>query len=80
MRPVRIGAQVAPQRAESGVIVESIEEAVAAVENIGSFSREAVRREFETRFTAARMAQDYVTVYQRLLSNQKAGLVVERAA
>ena len=66
----------------SGVIVDLMKEAVAAVENIGSFSREAVRREFEARFTAARMAQDYVTVYQRLLSNQKAGLpsVAERAA
>jgi glycosyltransferase involved in cell wall biosynthesis len=66
----------------SGMIVESVEAAVAAVENIGSFSREAVRQEFQARFTAARMSQDYVTVYQRLLSDQKAGLpaVIERAA
>src|SRR6185503_12061223 len=66
----------------SGAIVESMDEAVAAAENIGSFSRAAVRREFEARFTAARMARDYVTVYQRLLASQDAGLaaVAERAA
>jgi glycosyltransferase involved in cell wall biosynthesis len=58
----------------SGVIVESIDEAVVAVDSIGSLSRERVRREVEARFTAARMAQDYVTVYQRLLANQQVSL------
>jgi glycosyltransferase involved in cell wall biosynthesis len=66
----------------SGVIVESMEDAVPAAENIGSFSRGAVRREFEARFTAARMARDYVTVYRRLLSHQKIALpsAAEQAA
>jgi glycosyltransferase involved in cell wall biosynthesis len=66
----------------SGVIVESIEEAVAAVRTIGSLDREGVRREFETRFTATRMAQDYVSAYQDLLTNPRSKLpsAVDQAA
>jgi glycosyltransferase involved in cell wall biosynthesis len=52
----------------SGVIVNSVEEAVRAVETIGSLSRAAVRADFESRFTAARMARDYVVAYRRLLA------------
>jgi glycosyltransferase involved in cell wall biosynthesis len=51
----------------SGVIVESVEEAVSAIKVIGSLSRAAVRREFETRFSASRMAQDYASAYRQLL-------------
>jgi glycosyltransferase involved in cell wall biosynthesis len=55
----------------SGMIVESIEEAVSAIRTIGSLSRDAVRREFETRFTATRMAQDYASAYRQLLEQPK---------
>src|SRR5204863_3141911 len=54
----------------SGVIVEGIEEAVSAVHNITSLNRAAVRRDFETRFTAARMAHDYERAYERLLASR----------
>ena len=30
-------------------------------------SREGVRRRFEERFTARRMAEDYLNIYQRLI-------------
>jgi glycosyltransferase involved in cell wall biosynthesis len=47
----------------TGLIVDNVEEAVAAVEEIGSLNRRAVRRRFEQRFTAERMARDYLGVY-----------------
>jgi glycosyltransferase involved in cell wall biosynthesis len=51
----------------SGCIVESIDEAVAAVEQIRGLSRLEVRRQFEARFTARRMARDYIDAFERLL-------------
>jgi glycosyltransferase involved in cell wall biosynthesis len=50
----------------TGFIVDSIDEALAAVEQIGSLDRHAVRRYFEKRFTAERMARDYVRIYESL--------------
>lgn len=50
----------------TGFIVNSIDEAVAAVEHIGRLDRAQVRARFEERFTASRMAQDYVAVYEAL--------------
>jgi glycosyltransferase involved in cell wall biosynthesis len=54
----------------SGMIVKSISEAVSAIGRIGLLSREAVRHEFETRFTSTRMAQDYTLAYERLLASK----------
>lgn len=51
---------------KSGFIVESIDDAVAAVEKVGALDREIVRREFEERFTVDRMASQYLAVYARL--------------
>jgi glycosyltransferase involved in cell wall biosynthesis len=53
---------------QSGCIVETIDEAVAAVDRIRGLSRQRVRRHFETRFTAVRMARDYVEAFDRLLT------------
>lgn len=50
----------------SGFIVDDIDSAVAAVARLGTLSRAAVRATFERRFTAARMACDYVDLYQTL--------------
>jgi glycosyltransferase involved in cell wall biosynthesis len=52
----------------TGSIVDSIEEAVSALARVLSLDREVVRRRFEERFSAARMAQDYLNLYQLLLS------------
>jgi glycosyltransferase involved in cell wall biosynthesis len=57
----------------SGLIVDSMEEAVASVDRVRSLSRADVRKDFETRFTAARMAQDYLLAYERLLASPKRG-------
>lgn len=50
----------------TGFTVESIEEAVEAVGKAADLDRRAVRQRFEERFTAARMARDYVAEYGRL--------------
>ncbi len=50
----------------TGFIVDSIEEAVAAVRMAADLDRAAVRQRFEERFTAARMASDYVAQYRGL--------------
>ena len=50
----------------SGFVVDTIEDAVAAVRRIEELDRVKVRAEFERRFTAKRMAHDYVSIYQQL--------------
>ncbi len=51
----------------NGFMVENLEEAVKAVEETPRLSRFECRQVFEERFTAERMAQDYVALYQQLL-------------
>ena len=65
-----------PEVIEDGItgrIVDSEEEAIAAIPRILSYDRRVVRQRFEERFTATRMAQDYVSVYRRLLKARKSG-------
>jgi glycosyltransferase involved in cell wall biosynthesis len=50
----------------SGFIVDTIEEAVRAVRRIFSLDRTGVRGAFERRFTAERMARDYLQIYREL--------------
>jgi glycosyltransferase involved in cell wall biosynthesis len=54
--------------AVTGFIVESIDEAVLAVSQAFFLNRKAVRERFEARFTASRMARNYVGTYERLLA------------
>ncbi|BAU47372.1 glycosyl transferase [Sulfurifustis variabilis] len=49
---------------ETGYIVDSLEQAVAAVERVSRIDRNRCRRVFEERFSARRMARDYLAVYQ----------------
>ena len=51
----------------TGYIVESEEEALAAIAQIGVLDRHRIRATFERRFTANRMARRYLDVYSRLL-------------
>jgi len=51
----------------TGFIVEDETSAVAAVGRLSQLSREAVRKRFETRFTARRMALDYLASYRSLM-------------
>ena len=68
-----------PEIVEDGVtgfVVDSEEDALAAIGRLGSIDRRRVRAEFERRFTAGRMAQDYLRAYQSL-SQQRRQLSVE---
>ena len=51
----------------NGVLVESVDQAVAAVEALAALDRRLCRRSFEERFTAARMVENYVRVYEELV-------------
>ena len=53
----------------TGFIVEDINGAIGAVDRLGQLSREKIRRRFEERFTARRMAQDYLSVYRGLMDS-----------
>jgi glycosyltransferase involved in cell wall biosynthesis len=50
----------------TGFIVEDVNGAIGAVDRLGHLSRERIRRRFEERFTARRMALDYLSVYRSL--------------
>jgi glycosyltransferase involved in cell wall biosynthesis len=51
----------------TGFIVEDETGAVAAVDGISRLSRQTIRGRFERRFTARRMADDYLAVYRHLM-------------
>jgi glycosyltransferase involved in cell wall biosynthesis len=61
----------------TGCVVESIEQAVDAVGNISSLDRARCRVVFETRFSASRMAQDYVRQFERLSKKRVENVPVE---
>ncbi|MGD9846751.1 MAG: glycosyltransferase family 4 protein [Variibacter sp.] len=50
----------------TGFIVEDEIGAVGAIDRLSQLDREQVRRRFEQRFTARRMAEDYLRVYRSL--------------
>ncbi|MBE7210252.1 MAG: glycosyltransferase family 4 protein [Gluconacetobacter diazotrophicus] len=52
----------------SGFVVRDEHEAVAAIRRLPELDRNTVRVRFEERFTAGRMARDYVALYRRILS------------
>ncbi len=54
----------------TGFIVHGLEDAVKAVERVPLLSRKRCREVFEERFTASRMAEDYLAVYKRLLERK----------
>jgi glycosyltransferase involved in cell wall biosynthesis len=59
-----------PEIVEDGVtgqIVDTEEEAVRKLPQVLALDRHAVRRRFEQRFSAARMAKDYIQVYRSLM-------------
>jgi glycosyltransferase involved in cell wall biosynthesis len=59
-----------PEIVEDGVtgfVVDSVEDAVDAVQRVSALRRNDCRARFDARYTAARMALDYVAIYRRLL-------------
>ena len=62
-----------PEVLEHGVtgwIVEGMEEVVQAVERVPALSRARCRQVFEERFSASRMAHDYLRLYKKLLGGR----------
>jgi len=52
----------------TGAIVDTMDEAIAALPHVIALDRKKVRQRFEQRFSATRMAQDYVGIYRSLLA------------
>ena len=61
----------------SGFVVDTIEEAVTAVGRATRLDRAKVRAEFDCRFTAERMARDYVNIYKKLVSKRSRSVQLE---
>jgi glycosyltransferase involved in cell wall biosynthesis len=59
----------------TGFIVDDVADAIEAVPYVSELSRAVCRQEFERRFSASRMAQDYLTIYETLISDD--GLPVQ---
>jgi glycosyltransferase involved in cell wall biosynthesis len=70
-----------PEVIEDGVtgkMVDSEEEAIAALPAVLSYDRRAVRQRFEERFTDAKMAKEYVSIYRRLLKTHMSGATLRK--
>jgi hypothetical protein len=52
----------------SGRVVTGFDEAVQALPQVVGLDRRGVRRRFERRFSARRMAKDYLAIYQKQMS------------
>lgn len=51
----------------TGFVVDSHERALSAIASLAIVDRHAVRAHFERRFTARRMAEDYVGIYKKVI-------------
>jgi glycosyltransferase involved in cell wall biosynthesis len=65
----------------TGFVVEDEIGAIGAVDRLSQLSRKNIRKRFEERFTARRMAQDYLTAYRSLMEGASSHLrlVVDEA-
>jgi glycosyltransferase involved in cell wall biosynthesis len=71
---IAMGCGAVPEIVDDGVtgfIVPDEAGAVTAVGRLGELSRAAVRARFEARFTARRMAEDYVALYHTLAGEDR---------
>jgi len=55
---------------KTGFIVDSIDSAVEALYKVKTLDRKACRKSFEKRFTAKRMAEEYIHVYRSIISKE----------
>jgi glycosyltransferase involved in cell wall biosynthesis len=58
----------------TGFVVPDVESAARAVKRLGEIDRAECRRHFEQYFNAERMAQDYLTIYQRLARREPSSI------
>ena len=52
---------------ETGFLVDTLDEAVAAIERLGEIDRAACRRRVADHFTVERMADRYLALYRTIL-------------
>ncbi len=55
----------------TGYVVDSIDEAVDAVEKVEELDRRKIRKVFEERFSSERMARQYLQIYEKLIHREK---------
>ncbi len=60
----------------TGFVVDAVERAIDAARRIDTIHRQACRQSFERRFTAERMAADYMRLYQTACSRRRRGELV----
>jgi glycosyltransferase involved in cell wall biosynthesis len=58
----------------TGFVVEGEAQAVEAIGRLGELDRRRIRARFEERFTAKRMANDYLQHYETLITAKPQGL------
>ena len=59
------------EQGHTGFIVQGLDDAVEAVQHVARLSRKRCREVFERRFTATRMAHDYVQHFERLIARSR---------
>jgi len=64
----------------TGLIVDNVDEAVAAVALAKALDRVAIRRRFEERFSVERMARNYLALYNAMLRRGTVDAVLNSAA
>jgi len=64
----------------SGFIVGSVEEAAAAVDRVSALPRKNCRQAFLERFTASRMAEEYLEIYRRLFDGAEGATAEDATA
>jgi glycosyltransferase involved in cell wall biosynthesis len=57
----------------TGFIVDDVPGAIAACARLPELDRTAVRARFDARWTAGRMAADYVAIYRTLIEQAQSG-------
>jgi hypothetical protein len=64
----------------TGFVVDNQSDAVEAVHRIPSIDRRRCRQEFLDRFSAPRMARDYLKIYERIMAMNSTGADPLKAA
>jgi glycosyltransferase involved in cell wall biosynthesis len=59
------------EHGRTGFVCDDLDEAVAAVEDVASLDRAQCRRTYEERFSAERMGEDYVRIYEALSGRER---------
>jgi glycosyltransferase involved in cell wall biosynthesis len=61
----------------NGFIVRDVDGAASAIERLGRLDRLRCRQRFEERFTAKRMSEDYMAIYERLVAQSSKSFAKE---